>query len=534
LQTDVYFSGPGDYTYEICVSDGNCERCDQVTVTVLSNVCPIITAFNIVPFGPIQLPSGGGSVSFDVEVAYLDPDSTTSQITATYDLITAIPVVFQFVSRIGSSKFTNVVTVNQPGQYQFEVTISDGVCSDTQLSPVITVLPPPNQCPTLTLPPDRTLGSLVSSTTLTGTYTDPDNGPGPLSFQWSQVSGPSSTIVSPTSLSTNILFLSFGAAAVPGVYEYELCAYDGECQVCDNIKLTIPNLCPTINNFSLFSGSYTLQQQSPGQIMTTEIDITYTDQNVEQQISAVINLISPIPAFSQNIIIPQRFGTTGFMYSIFRFNQPGQYQFELVINDGFCSVTRLFPIITVLPPPNQCPQVQISIDAENTCVDANTPTAIDFDLFVADETPLQDLDIEWQILSGPPSSVTVLPGGGLQLVTNQAGNYQVRVIVSDGECTTTLDSEIVTIYEIPTLTVGQDQAVIIPSNGSVTVDLDASSTNASSFQWYQLSGPVQVTIQNSSNTNASVQISVPGIYVFEVFASNGECAASNFLEVIAV
>jgi hypothetical protein len=113
-------------------------------------------------------------------------------------------------------------------------TDSDGNTSAFSVCASITQTTPPNQPPIANAGPDQTVptGSLV---TLNGSgSSDPDNGPGSLTFHWAQVSGPVVTLAG-----ANTATPSFTASA-PGSYVFSLVVNDGAVDSSpDSVTITV-------------------------------------------------------------------------------------------------------------------------------------------------------------------------------------------------------------------------------------------------------------------------------------------------------
>ena len=87
------------------------------------------------------------------------------------------------------------------------------------------------------LPPTANAGTdqtVVAGTaaTLNGSGSDPDSGPGPLSFAWSQVSGPATVIDNPAQAVASV------TPATAGVYVFRLTVSDGSATASDDVTLT--------------------------------------------------------------------------------------------------------------------------------------------------------------------------------------------------------------------------------------------------------------------------------------------------------
>lgn len=89
--------------------------------------------------------------------------------------------------------------------------------------------------PTVNLGPDliKWLTNGALSVSLAPTVTDPDTDPGSITYQWTQLAGPTATIVSPTSKNTVINFNATGS------YFFELVADDGPKTGSDVIRIQV-------------------------------------------------------------------------------------------------------------------------------------------------------------------------------------------------------------------------------------------------------------------------------------------------------
>ena len=88
-----------------------------------------------------------------------------------------------------------------------------------------------NQAPAANAGADQNLASGTTSTTLSGSGTDPDGNP--LTYSWTKVSGPSATISSPTAASTTVTGLS------SGTYVFRLTVSDGQLSATDDVQVVV-------------------------------------------------------------------------------------------------------------------------------------------------------------------------------------------------------------------------------------------------------------------------------------------------------
>ncbi len=112
------------------------------------------------------------------------------------------------------------------GSATFSLQVSDGGSvgySPTTDSVVVNWQPPPNQLPVANAGPPQTVASGAVGVTLDGSGSfDPDNGPGPLTYAWSQTAGPSVTLSSTTAQKP-----TFNAPTGPASLTFSLTVNDG-------------------------------------------------------------------------------------------------------------------------------------------------------------------------------------------------------------------------------------------------------------------------------------------------------------------
>jgi hypothetical protein len=112
-----------------------------------------------------------------------------------------------------------VSNLAEPGDYVFQLTVSDGISSHSD-QVTITVDPPPNQLPTATATASSESVEFGGTITLTGTGTDPEGGP--LTFGWNQKSPPQrAAITDPGAAETTV-----SSFAVQGPHVFELTVTD--------------------------------------------------------------------------------------------------------------------------------------------------------------------------------------------------------------------------------------------------------------------------------------------------------------------
>src|SRR5512136_2483021 len=158
--TPTEAQGPGDYTFDVVVSDGSLTDSETITVHVNEvNVAPILGAIGNLNVNELTL------LTFTATAT--DADIPTQ--TLTFSLSGTIPAGASMTS---AGVFTWTPTEAQgPGDYTFDVVVSDGSLTDSE---TITVhVNEVNVAPVLDPIGDKTV-TVMTLLTFTATATDPD------------------------------------------------------------------------------------------------------------------------------------------------------------------------------------------------------------------------------------------------------------------------------------------------------------------------------------------------------------------------
>ncbi len=209
------------------------------TISLVANtILKLITGAPVWISIPIVLPEPVDVISFD----YTFIRQAEGLLTVLFD----DQIVYnadERLKQVGVSNFSGDVPIGdiKSGTHTlfFRLDAYNGTQSEIDISDVqlgkMTVVT--NQKPTANAGPDQTarLGSLV---TLTGSASaDPDNGPSPLSFVWTQTAGPTVTLAGATSVTPK--FTPTGV----GSYTFSLTVNDGQSDsAADVVTITAPKL----------------------------------------------------------------------------------------------------------------------------------------------------------------------------------------------------------------------------------------------------------------------------------------------------
>ena len=235
------FVGTDSFSYVVADITGETSNAATVTVTVRAvNRAPVANAgpdMNAVTGRPVIL---DGAQSFDPD---RDPLSFAWQ-------FVAVPAT----SSVTTASLANAQTAapsftpDVDGTYGLELTVSDGTLSSTDQVQV-TAVSRPNVPPNANAGQDQTaqVGTVVL---LDGRGSqDPDNGPQPLTFQWSFVAVPSESILTTTDLQGATTPLANFTPDVVGVYRVGLQVSDGRDASQAEVQITValPNVPPNAN-----------------------------------------------------------------------------------------------------------------------------------------------------------------------------------------------------------------------------------------------------------------------------------------------
>lgn len=224
----------GTYVFQLQVTD-NVGGTATDTMTLLVN-----PAANQ---APVAHAGGNQVITLPVNSATLDggastdPDGTVvgyawSQLSGPSTAVIGAP----------GSVSTTVSSLLQ-GLYDFQLIVTDNgglTNADTVSITVNPALPPPNILPVANAGLDKTITLPINNTTLNGTGTDADGTV--TAYAWTKLSGPSGTIASPSSASTNLTSL------VQGVYVFQLQVTDNSGGFgFDTVQVTVNPVIP-VNN----------------------------------------------------------------------------------------------------------------------------------------------------------------------------------------------------------------------------------------------------------------------------------------------
>ncbi|MCW3849048.1 PKD domain-containing protein [Sphingomonas sp. LB-2] len=425
-------------TFALTGNDGNTTgQPDTVDITVPANVGPTANA------GPPQTVGGGTPGTLNGSGS-TDGDGDT----LTYSWVqTGGPPVTITGANSATASFTAPPSTLAAQTLTFSLTVSDGIGSNTAST---TVTIPVNGAPMVSAGPDVTVPG-GSQVTLAGTATDPESDP--LTYQWTQLGGPTVTLTGATTLTP-----SFTAPARTGsaqVLTFVLTANDGtSTSAPDSIDVTIPaNVTPvanagldvTVNGGSQVTLNGAGSADGDGDTLTYQW-VQTGGPPVTLSSSTVANPTFTTPiggALAQTIT------------------------FDLVVSDGIASSAP--DSVTISVNPNAAPVANAGAD-QGPINSGQTVTLNGSGSSDPDNNPLT---YQWTQISGPPVTLSNAAAANPSFVApNVTGtqNLVFQLVVNDGTVNSQPDTVTIAVRAVGTITIIQ-RVVGADSSFSFTSDV---------------------------------------------------------------
>ncbi|SEW50287.1 PKD domain-containing protein [Chitinophaga arvensicola] len=394
------------------------------------------------------------------------------------------------------------------GVYVFELTVTDNIGASATSRVTVTV----NAAPPANKPPVANAGSNVTITLPTNTVSldgsassDPDGSV--TAFQWTQVSGPSTAVLStPAAAKTNATQL------VAGTYIFEL-------KVTDNSDATATaRVTITVNAAPV--------NQLPVANAGSNVTITLPANTVQLDGSASSDPDGSITAFKWTQVSGPANATLSAATSAKTTASQlvaGTYIFELQVTDNSNATATARVTVTV-----------------NSAVPANKPPIADAGANITITLPVSTAQLngsgstdpdgtitayQWSQVSGPGNAVistpTAVRANISQLV---AGTYIFELQVTDNSNATSKARVTVTVNQAipsnqpPVANAGANITITLPVstaqlNGSGSTDPDGT---IAAYQWSQVSGPNNAVISTPAAVRTNISQLVAGTYIFQL------------------
>jgi len=362
----------------------------------------------------------------------------------------------------------------------------------------------PNQPPVAIAGTAQTLKLPVSNTVLDGSGSyDPD---GNIScYTWVLVSGPGSTLVTPSAAFTKVSGLT------QGTYIFQLTITDNNnasASAPDTIFVVAADSIPAVNVLPVANAGHDQTITAPSNTVLLDGSASYDPDGTINVFSWVmISGPSTVTMDNSNSAGPH---VTGLI--------PGVYEFKLIVTDNAGATNSDEVNVTVNPEldlPNQSPVANagnnFTITAPVSSVILNGTSSFDPDGTI--------INYYWSQVSGPSNAVITNGGTSSATVSNlMVGSYIFQLLVTDNSGATDIDHVTVTVNK------GADTANvpvnILPVNDSVSIDQFIVFPNPSQNMMYgkvtsSMKGTVRFTIFDINGRTVMTEKSEKSIISFE-------------------
>jgi predicted esterase/uncharacterized protein (DUF2141 family) len=503
VTTDVTNLEEGSYTFRLTVTDNNgATASDDIVITVnaaapLANRSPVAAAGNDFSMTlPLSNTTLDGSSS-------TDPDGTIvayawSKISGPGQYAIASP----------NNAATQISNLAQ-GVYTFRLMVTDNNGATASDDVLITVSASAvNQQPVANAGPDATITLPTSSIILNGSGSSDTDG-SIVSYAWSQVGGPSATVIAnPATANTTVSNLSSA-----GTYYFQLIVGDNAGGASTDLVIITVNTGAAVNQQPVanagadFSVSLPVSSITLNGSASTDADGTITTYAWSQVGGPTATIIANAGTAT----------TTAGNFTT------GMYYFQLIVGDnaGGASTDLLIVTVNAAPPAsNQSPvaragsDIALTLPTNSATVSASASADPDGSL----------VSYAWSKISGPASYSIANPSSVSTSLTGlAAGTYNFRVQVTDNNGATATDdiqvvvnSNTATANQLPVANAGPDVTITLPANSSV---LDATRSydpdgSISYYGWSRLSGPTSYSIANPWGRTTALTNLAQGTYSF--------------------
>ena len=489
VTTNITGLQAGTYVFRLRVTDNRGDTAvDFMQVNVASNISPTANAG---ADQSITLPTSSTTLTG----SGTDPDGTI----ASYAWTKISGPTGGSITSPSSS--TTGITSLQQGTYVYQLIVTDnnGATGSDYVQIVVNAA---NVNPTADAGPDQDITLPTSSTTLTGSGTDPD---GTISaYAWSKISGPTGgTVTSPSSATTGITGLQ------AGTYVYRLTVTDnGGLTGVDFVQIVVnpaPRVLPTAD-------------AGADQTITLPVNsVTVTGTATTGSGASIVTTWSQLSGpNTATIATPSSLSTniTGLVEGTYTF------KFKVVnnLNDSAVDLMQV-NVLPVVPPTNVPPTANAggnqSVTLPVNSVDLTGAGSTDPDGTIT--------SYAWEQTSGPTTGVFGTPNAVTTTFGSLSeGSYVVKLTVTDNNGATGSTSIIITVNAAPPnippmADAGADQTITLPTSTTTLAgtgtDPDGTITG---YLWRKISGPTGGPITSSTSATTGITGLVAGNYIYQL------------------
>jgi hypothetical protein len=309
--TPTEAQGPGEYTFDVCVSDGALSDCETITVTVDEvNVAPVLAEI-------------GDKIIAELALLSFNASATDADLPAQ-------PLVFSLADGVGgevpegagidpsSGVFSWTPTEAQgPGEYTFDVCVSDGALSDCET--ITVTVTEVNVAPVLAEIGDKTIAELALLS-FNASASDADLPEQPLVFSLAGEVPEGAAISSEGAFSWTPT-----EAQGPGEYTFDVCVSDGALSDCETITVTVSevNIAPVLAE---------IEDQSVAELVLLTFTATASDADLPAQ-TLVFSLADGVGGDVPEGALITDEGV--FSWTPTEAQGPGVYTFDVCVTDSY-------------------------------------------------------------------------------------------------------------------------------------------------------------------------------------------------------
>ena len=496
LTTTVSGLVAGSYTFQLKVTDNN-NLSASANVTVLVNPAPNEP--------PVVNAGSAQTITLPVNSVTLTGTATDSTGTITTYAWTETSGPNTATIAASSSASTQVSGL-VAGTYIFQLKVTDNNnLSGTGLV-TVTVNPAPLQPPVANAGASQTITLPVNTATLNGTKSsDPD---GTItSYNWTQVSGPSTAAIASGATSTPTV-----SSLVAGVYVFQL-------TVKDNNGLSATAQTKVIVSPAVVQPP--IANAGADQSITLPVDSVTLDGSGSQDPDGTITGYSwsQVSGPSTATITSSASVTTSVTGLV-----QGSYIFKLTVTDNNGLSASDTMSVTVNAAPHQPP---VANAGASQTITLPTNSAVLNGTLSADPDG-SIVGYSWTEVSGPSViTITNANSASASISNLVAGTYIFQLLVTDNFGATSTAQAKITVNPAsnpnPIANAGANQTITLPLD-SVSLNGSASTDPGGvivSYAWKQSSGPGAGNIVNPSGSITEVDNLAQGVYVFVLTVTNG-------------
>ncbi|MGZ8927332.1 MAG: choice-of-anchor tandem repeat GloVer-containing protein [Methylobacter sp.] len=316
-----------------------------------------------------------------------------------------------------------------PGTYVFSLVVNDGRANSAFDSVTVTVNASngSNAAPTAQAGPDQSVDA-GTRVTLNGTgSSDPDNGPSPLTYRWSQSGGDTVTLTGATTARPSFTPLT------PGTYTFNLVVHDGQA------SSTADSVAVTVNE----TDYVLIQTPNGGEVWNekSKQTITWISRNLDSKLKLVLYLSIDNGQTWTQIASPKNVGSKTWKIPKNRYVAK-EALFKLCVKryKSLCDFSDAVFTINKAPVAEAGTKQKVTIGAE---------VHLDGSASHDDDSGPSPLNYQWTQKSGPTVTLNGAVTATPSFTPAVKGSYKFSLVVNDGAAESKADKVTVRVQNAP-------------------------------------------------------------------------------------